>query len=202
VLVADRDRSPGEVRDISLLRLDRGGWGGPAPLHADGWTVRACPVNGPALASAGSRVAAAWYTAEGDRPRVLVAFSEDGGSRFGAPIAVDRGAPLGRVEVAMLPDRSALVLWLGAEQAPSTGRRDGVIRVARVTASGKVEVPLAVARPSWARASGAPRMALARGRLVFAWTEAGSAEGPDAKPGPKQVRLAAARLSPTLRPGK
>ncbi len=60
----------------------------------------------------GDRVALAWFTAEGDSPRALLAFSTDGGRSFGAPIRVDEEQTLGRVDVAMLPDGRAVVSWL------------------------------------------------------------------------------------------
>ncbi|MFQ5720322.1 MAG: hypothetical protein ACE5IK_12305, partial [Acidobacteriota bacterium] len=61
-LVAYRDRSAAEIRDISIIRATPDGWSAPVPIHADGWKVPGCPVNGPAVAAdAGdpSRVAVA-----------------------------------------------------------------------------------------------------------------------------------------------
>ena len=43
-----RDRSPEEIRDISVVRLVDGVWTEPAPVHADNWMIEGCPVNGPA----------------------------------------------------------------------------------------------------------------------------------------------------------
>ena len=133
ILVAYRDRSTKEVRDIALLRREKGRWSKPYPLHADGWTLAGCPVNGPTLAADGDRVVAAWFTGAENEPRVLAAFSQDGGAHFGAPVIVDRAAPIGRVEAVLLPDSTALVAWLGAAAA---GGDDGAILVARVSAGG------------------------------------------------------------------
>src|SRR5581483_9127550 len=59
-LVAYRDRSEQEIRDISVSRLSGGRWSAPVTVHADGWRIEACPVNGPAVAARGRDVAVAW----------------------------------------------------------------------------------------------------------------------------------------------
>jgi hypothetical protein len=64
-----------------------------------------------------------------------------------------------------------------------------------MSAAGTPGPPVSVARTSWTRASGLPRMALAGDRIVFAWTEATPAGAPGSKPVPKQIRLATAALS-------
>src|SRR5262249_13327712 len=67
--VVYRDRSEKEVRDISIVRLKNGQWSEPQPLSKDGWEINGCPVNGPAISSAGRSVAVAWFTAAGGQPR-------------------------------------------------------------------------------------------------------------------------------------
>ncbi len=189
VVVVYRDRSPEEVRDISIVRLEDGVWSDPAPVHEDGWTIPACPVNGPMVAAEGRNVAVAWFTAEGDRPRVKVAFSEDGGRTFDAPIRVDDGDPAGRVALVLLdptePGESedVLVSWLE--------RTDGAaeVRVRRVTAAGERSDARTVAVSTEARASGFPRMVRGGDRLVFAWTETGDPSGASSR-----VRVATAAV--------
>lgn len=73
-IVTYRDRSPDEIRDIYVVRRVNGSWTAPAPVHADGWKIAACPVNGPAIAAKAERVALAWFTAANDSARVKVAF--------------------------------------------------------------------------------------------------------------------------------
>jgi hypothetical protein len=179
MLVAYRDRSATEVRDISVVRREGGRWSKSAPIHADGWTIAGCPVNGPALEAHGDRVVAAWYAAPGDSARVLASFSDDGGRGFGRPQRVDQGDPQGRVDVVLLDDGSALVSWL--ENQGGAAR----ILVRRVTASGAPGSVVTVARTSGARASGFPRMIRSGKRVLFAWTEAGK---------PSRVRTAFADL--------
>ncbi len=168
ILVAYRDRSADEVRDIFVTRREEGRWTLPRAVHADNWHIAGCPVNGPALAASGSHVAIAWYTAAADTPRVQVAFSEDAGETFSPPVRVDAGDPLGRVHVALLADGSALVTWL-----ESSGR-DARFQVRRVPVTGEMHGPLTVARTSAVRASGCPRVLISGSGIVFAWTETGA----------------------------
>ena len=168
MLVAYRDRSPEEVRDISLLRRAEGLWSEPYPLHRDGWKIPGCPVNGPALDAEDDRVAVAWYSEAGDSVRAFAAFSNDGGRHFGEPIRVDAGAPLGRVDVALLEDRTALVLWI------ESGEKVARIVTRRVAPDGTRSPPLTIAETSLKRSSGYPRLVHDGRRVIFAWTEVGA----------------------------
>jgi len=163
-LVAYRDRSEDELRDIAVLRFDGGKWVGPTYVHADRWQINACPVNGPALAAAGDRVALAWFTAEGDIPRALLAFSSDGGRSFGAPVRVDDEQALGRVDLAMLSDGRAVVLWL--EFLPQGSE----LRARIVTHDGRRSGHLTIAASSSERQSGYARVVRSGDDVVFAWT--------------------------------
>jgi hypothetical protein len=165
VVVAYRDRSEGEIRDISIARLIDGRWQPGGLVHPDGWKIEGCPVNGPALASAGDNVALAWFTAAGDEGKVQVAFSRDGGNSFGAPVRVDGGSPLGRVDVELLPDGSAVVLWLEAAKG------SGALQARRVFADGRRGPAVRVAGVSADRSSGHSRIVRSGDELYFAWRE-------------------------------
>jgi hypothetical protein len=89
VILAYRDRSEGEIRDISIIRYAGGYWNSPYTLHKDDWTIAGCPVNGPMLANHENNVAIAWYTSPNSTPTVNVAFSKDEGASFDAPLRVD-----------------------------------------------------------------------------------------------------------------
>lgn len=180
LVVAYRDRSETEIRDIAVVRGAGETWSEPALVAAQGWEIPGCPVNGPQLSAHGADVAAAWYTGAGDEPQVYVAFSTDGGASFGSAMRVDEGAPLGRVDIERLDDGSAIVVWLEASgDEPRVAAR-------RVHADGTLEPPLLVARTSGERASGFPRMVRVGDELVFAWTRPGDGGG---------VRVRSARLT-------
>jgi len=152
-IVVYRNRSNEEVRDISIVRYRDGRWTEPQPVHRDGWQISGCPVNGPALATEGRRVAVAWFTQAQERPQVKVIFSEDAGATFGQPIEMASDSTLGRVDVAMLADGSALVSWMeGTAQS-------AIIKVRRVRPDGSCDEPFTIAETSAARTSGFPRMA-------------------------------------------
>jgi hypothetical protein len=175
-VVVYRDRTDKEIRDMSVVRFTEGRWSEPRPLAHDGWQINGCPVNGPAIAAAGPLVAAAWFAAPNDKASVKVTFSADSGATFGAPIVVDQGRPLGRVDVVLLDGGVALVSWL--EQGEKSAR----LRVRRVHADGTSEEPSTVAESSGARSSGFPRMVRAGGEVVIAWRDAAE---------PPRVRTAA-----------
>jgi hypothetical protein len=52
-VVAYRDRSDHEIRDVAVVRRGRGGWTAPRPVAEEGWEIAGCPVNGPAVAASG-----------------------------------------------------------------------------------------------------------------------------------------------------
>jgi hypothetical protein len=177
--VVYRDRSTEEVRDISIIRLVKGRWTEPRTIHSDGWTIEGCPVNGPSIAADGKRVAVSWFTAAKEMQRVNIAFSTDAGASFGQPVQVDEGSPVGRVQVHMLGDGSALVCWL------ERTAKGGEIKVRRVRPDGSREPALGVAIAGVARATGFPRMTRAGEEIIFAWTDASS---------PSRVRVASLSL--------
>ena len=166
-IAAYRDRSEQEVRDIHFVRRQAGGWSAPRPAHADNWQINACPVNGPSLAADGRRVALAWFTGEGDTARVQVAFSTDAGATFGAATRVDDGNALGRVDVVLLADGSALVCWM------SGGAEGGANKVRRVAPDGTLGPVAVIASTDVSRSSGFPRMARLGDTVFFAWTQFG-----------------------------
>ena len=167
-VVAYRDRTEDEIRDIAVVRLVDGKWTSPSIVHADAWHIEACPVNGPALAAHGDTVAIAWFTGAQDTARVHVAFSVDGGQRFASPVRVDGGTPAGRVGISLDENGDALVSWL--ERVPP---EDAEVRVRRVARSGEMGAPLTISRTKAARASGFPRIVRRGDALLAAWTVPG-----------------------------
>ncbi len=165
LVAAYRDRSAEEIRDISIVRMASGGWTKPATLHDDRWTIHGCPVNGPQLDARGRDVVAAWYTGAENQPRVHVAFSGDAGATFTRPMRIDGGAPTGRVDVLLLPDRSAFVTWIDGAGT------DTAFVARRVTRDGKAGPMVTIAKSTTARGAGFPRAAQVGSETYVAWTE-------------------------------
>lgn len=165
-LIVYRDRKDGEVRDISAIRWQGTGWSTPVTVHADGWVLPGCPTNGPAVSADADRVAVAWFTAAGGKPRVRVAFSRDGGATFGAPRDVDDGAPIGWTGIVLTDDGDAIVSWL--ESQPGGG---GQVRLRRVREGEQSGPSLVVADTRSGRATGIPQLSRSGDVLVLAWRD-------------------------------
>ena len=180
-IVAYRNRTADEIRDIYVSRLVGGKWTEPRAVHNDNWRIAACPVNGPALSARGRDVAIAWFTAVGDEGHVYAAFSSSSGETFGQPIRIDDVGAVGRVDVELLADGSAAVSWIEFANQRSE------FRIRRAERTGSRSASLAVSGIASGRSSGYPRLARRGNELLFAWVEAG--EQP-------QVRTAVAQLAP------
>jgi hypothetical protein len=163
-VIVYRDRSADERRDISLVRWTGGKWSQPADVHADGWKLKGCPVNGPQIDAHGAKVVVAWFTSAPE-PRVNVAFSADGGATFAGTAPVDSGPVAGRAEVLLLPNGDALVIWLdGLGEKASIATR-------RVSPSGVAGPIVTIGTTSGARSSGFPRAVVAGRHVYVAWTD-------------------------------
>lgn len=162
--VAYRDHAAGEIRDISYVRFDGADWSAPAPLSNDGWQIGACPVNGPALASHEGSLTLVWFTQARDEPRVWAKRSNDFGENFGDALRVDDGDPIGRVDVAVLGDGSAVIAWLERvedESAVLLRRWNG----------DEVGPTIELGRTAAHRGSGFPRLAADGSSVWASWTE-------------------------------
>ncbi|MGI9264740.1 MAG: hypothetical protein ACR2QU_07415, partial [Gammaproteobacteria bacterium] len=164
-IVVYRDRTESEIRDIYVTAYRDGAWSTPYAVADDQWEIAACPVNGPAVDSHGDQVAATWFTAAGDSPSVKVAFSFDGARSFGPAIEVDAGRVLGRVDLVMRGDGSAIVSWFAMADGELAD-----LRYRTVTSRGELGPVRIVTRVSGARPTGFPQMTAAVDRLIFAWT--------------------------------
>ena len=164
-VVVYRDRSPEEIRDISVVRATADGWSRPAVIHDDGWQIHGCPVNGPSITARGNHVAVAWFSAGGVAPSVKVALSKDGGALFSEPVIIDDQAPLGRVDSTHDAQGRAVVTWMGTSQS-------GIeLRFRTVDSNGRLGKVHVVTDTSGRRSAGVPRMVTHGDRLLFAWVE-------------------------------
>jgi hypothetical protein len=185
VVVAFRDRSDKEVRDIAVSRLENGKWTEPVRVHDDNWEVFACPVNGPMVNAKGRDAVVAWFTAKEDKGQAWAAFSNDAGRTWGQPIRLDDGESLGRVGVEFLDDGSAVASWV--ESANNRGQ----FKLRRIQPSGARSDAVGVSSASARLAMDSPRMARHGQELLFAWTERADGDDSDAS---FQVRTAVATV--------
>lgn len=160
-VVIYRDRSDEEIRDMSIVRLIDGQWTAPKTIHNDNWKIAGCPVNGPRVASKENNLVVAWYSAATDTSHVNVIFSIDGGATFGNVIRIDEGSAIGRVDIAMIDDKTSMVSWMEST----------MIKVAKVHADGTIEPSITIANSTESRASGFPQMTTSGNQLIFAWTD-------------------------------
>ena len=177
LIVAFRNRSAAEVRDIYVTRFAEGRWSAPAIVHADDWMINACPINGPSASARGLEVAVAWYMAKGDQGSAFVAFSHDAGRTFGAPVRVDDANSLGRLGVQMLENGTAAVIWI------EKGSQGSQFRVRIINSSGVRSAPVTIANTEGSRY---PRIMGLRDELLFSWV--------DTDKGSSQLRTARARI--------
>lgn len=167
LVLAYRDRTQEEFRDIVVTRYDGQTWSKPVPVDDQHWTISGCPVNGPAIAARGENVAVAWFTGAAGTGQVKAAISHDGGRSFGAPVMLDPVGAIGRVDIAWLDDQDLAVSWMARAD------KDADLKVVRVHNGEVTGTAVTIAHMSESRRSGFPQMVLQEDALVFAWTEAG-----------------------------
>ncbi len=164
VLVAWRDRSVEEVRDIAVTaRGVDGQWSPPRILSADHWKIEGCPVNGPALAVSGDRLLAFWPTLVGDQ--MVQRYTVRQWDQRDAPTqTLDSGDRVrGRVDAAAWGD-GFLLTWLGGSDQ-NAGPRLGVLDV-----SGRLQNVQILAQSSGSRAVGFARLASQADSALAAWS--------------------------------
>jgi len=165
ILVAYRDRSDEEIRDISVLRFEDGIWSQPQTIGNDNWKIAGCPVNGPSIDAFEQSVAVAWFTAASGEGDVMVAFSNDSGESFGPSFRIDAGSATGRVDIAMISDDEAAVLWMQPKGD------DEVIYLMKINSHGHTGNPIIISQTSPERASGFPQMERIDDTVYIAWTK-------------------------------
>jgi len=166
-LVIYRNRSNDEVRDIYYSRLIDNKWTVPKPIHNDNWNIAGCPVNGPAITSKENVVAVAWFTLIEEVPHVKLVFSSNNGEDFETPIDLSSGSNVGRVDVELLEDQSALVTWV------NTIEENTVIQMQRIDKNGSKSEILNLAKTTEDRSSGFPRMVVKDNIAYLTYTLSG-----------------------------
>jgi len=178
-LVVFRDRSANEIRDIALARLSAGKWTSPAIVHRDGWKIEGCPVNGPSVSAERSSVAVGWFTGATGSGRAFVSFSSDGGATFGVPVPIEDTEAIGRVQIQLLADGGAAVLWIESHRPQSQ------LRLRRIDPAGGRSASSLLGE---GMGQGHPRMTKNGDELLFAWVES-----PDSSTGIRTARASTSR---------
>jgi hypothetical protein len=164
-VVAYRDRTPEEIRDIVVRRNVAGRWQEPVAAGADDWHIEGCPVNGPAIAAAGDRVGVAWFTAAGGSPRVRFAWSTDAAASFAPALELDGAGSFGQVGLLLDDDGTALATWW---RAAPMGGTDLVMRT--VEPGGALSEPRTLAHSGEAQPVDVPQLVRAGDDVLVAWT--------------------------------
>ena len=107
-----RNRDEDEIRDIFITRFQDDTWTEPVAVHTDGWRITGCPVNGPSIAANGDRVSVTWFTAASGSGMVNIAWSDDAGGSFAAPVTLDAVSVVGYVGSAMQRDGAVVASWM------------------------------------------------------------------------------------------
>ena len=174
LIVAYRNRTESEVRDIYVSRFDGTTWDEPSPVHNDNWEIAACPVNGPALSSWDKTIALAWFTGANDLPQVKLSFSKDAGLNFDSPIILDSESVIGRVDVQMVDPNTVWISYLN--------RVDGAaeLTLTKITSDGQIEETISIPNLDPSRATGFPQITKKGDAILVAWTDI-SSETPSIK---------------------
>jgi hypothetical protein len=174
LLVAYRDHTSKDIRDIAVLRFENAKWSASKILNADKWEISACPVNAASAAAKDNRVAVAWYTEADDKPRVQLVFSSDAGTTFTKPLVLNTGDTLGYASTALNSDGGAFVSWL------EEGEKSARVMVRLVSPAG-VAGPVAQVAEGSRTSLGYPKIVRAGNETWIAWG--------DAKAGVKTAQL-------------
>ena len=163
-LVAYRDRTEEEVRDIYVTRNIDMAWEDPIAVHNDGWVIYGCPVNGPKVVSSSNNIAVSWFTVSDGIPKVNLSFSDSYGSSFGSPIKINDFSAIGRVDTAFLNEREVIVSYM-------EGDGDGTyLKIKKISIDGKVSKPITISKIDDGRGTGVPQLEILDDEIFIVWT--------------------------------
>jgi hypothetical protein len=174
VYLAWRTVLPGNIRDVVVARsVDAGRtWSSPERVHADDWSIEACPHAGPSMIVDGrGRVHVAWWTGARGRAGAYYARSDDRAASFSAPVALGVAAESrpSHPQLALRGVDTVVIAW-----------DDGTVHVpqvrVRVSIDGGHIFGDAVTLSSEERAGSFPVLALGHDAITVAWSEQGAAD--------------------------
>jgi hypothetical protein len=163
-MVVYRDRTDKEVRDNYFAIYEHDEWTTGKPIFKDEWTIPGCPVNGPAIASIDGSTSAAWYTEGSGTPTVRMAFWNDEMREYDSPVLELNKDIIGRVDVKMVDEDTAVMLWLERES------EKGVFYLSEIHTNGGQDEKRKVAEVDPGRTSGFAHMAVLKEQLFIAYT--------------------------------
>ena len=107
----------------------------------------------------------AWFTGAGNKQKVQLVFSADGGAQFSTPITIVEGKVMGRVDVLWVDEETAVVSWMEAND------KTALFKAMAITMDGKTSQQQVITEMVDSRKSGFPQMEIMEETLYFAWTE-------------------------------
>jgi|TARA_B100000959_G_scaffold162649_1_gene170389 hypothetical protein len=166
-IVVYRDRSINEVRDIYYSYKDENTWSIPLSIFNDNWEIPGCPVNGPAISTFNNTSAVVWYTFSNNNNQLKVAFSNDISNGFDTPIIVNTNDPIGRVDIELLDQNTALISYIDIIDGGA------YIKLQMITSDRNQNKLLVIDESSENRSSGFPVITLdkEKNKTIIAWTE-------------------------------
>lgn len=165
LIVAYRNRTENEIRDIYVSKNIDGAWQEPEPVFNDGWEIAACPVNGPSIDVFDEIVSVGWFTGTNNKPVVKLSFSIDEGGSFLSPIIVDSTIALGRVDVIANNKNSTWISWM------SRNDDKGQLNLKLISIEGETLEEYVITEMSPSRGSGFPQITATRKGVLVAWTD-------------------------------
>jgi hypothetical protein len=164
-VVAYRDRTENEIRDVVVRGFFDGEWSDPVQTGAEGWFIEGCPVNGPAIAASGDEVAVVWFTAPDNRGRVRYARSQNSGLTFSAAVDVDANGAFGQPGISLDTDGRAVISWW---HRAAEGGLDLMVRA--YDRNGALDAELMVAHESIGSPIDVPQLIAADDGYLITWT--------------------------------
>ncbi|RMA80013.1 sialidase family protein [Umboniibacter marinipuniceus] len=157
-VLAYRDRTVDEIRDIAVSHWQGVGFEEPTLWHQDNWQINGCPVNGPSVWESQGKLAMAWFTQ-------ATGVSELRYKVVGAEPTTLSQTTLGRIDSLQHDDYS----YISHLHRQPTGRSS--VNIIRFNSTTPAESDtLQVADSSASRSSGIPKMAVINRQLWIATT--------------------------------
>lgn len=169
LLVAYRDHTKADIRDIATTRFEGGKWTPGKIVAADNWQIDACPTNAASATIAGDKVTVSWYTAAGNKARVEAAVSSDGGATFGKAVVVSTGQAYGYTSAAA-DAGGTFVSWLERNAAGNASV------LARYVKPGGELGPVIKVADGTRKDLGYPRLLRSGNETWIAWNTAAKAQ--------------------------